>query len=69
MAKSGLNRDELKGLVKEALVEVLSENREIFQDIFTEMLEDFVDHQISREGERPRGFRRGDVFPVVEGKA
>lgn len=69
MTKSKMDRDELKGLVKEALIEALSENRDLFQDIITEMLEDFVDNQISREVDRPKKFRRGEVFPVVEGKA
>ena len=37
-----LNQDALKQLVKEALAETLREQRDLLQEVFTEMLEDFA---------------------------
>lgn len=69
MTESGLDRAELKEMLKEALAEILIENREIFHEVFAEVLEDFIHTQIMRDEDRPKNGRKGDVFPIIEGKA
>jgi hypothetical protein len=58
----------LKSAMKEALVEVLQEQRHLLLDVFAEVLEDFALAEAIREGRKSKVAEREEVFRVLEGK-
>jgi hypothetical protein len=59
----------LKDVVKEALAETLHEQRELFQEMFAEVLEDFALAEAIREGQLTKRATREDVFRVLRAKS
>ncbi len=57
----------LKKTLKEALAEALHEERELFHDLFLEVLEDFALGEAIREGLETERTSRDRVFSVLEG--
>ena len=59
----------LKGLLKDAVVEVLEERRDLLRDALQESLEDVALVRAIQEGEKSRLVSRKQVFRPFERKA
>jgi hypothetical protein len=59
----------LKGLLKDALVEVLEERRDLLREAFRESLEDVALLRAIQQGEKSRLITRKAVFKLLEGSA
>jgi hypothetical protein len=63
-----MSEDQLKELIKVALVEVLEERRDLLHDAVEEALDDTGLIRAIREGARGEIIGREEVFNIVEGK-
>jgi hypothetical protein len=59
--------DTLKQTLKEALSEVLLEQRELFQDIFAEALEDLALAEAIREGLQSERVEEAEIMEILAG--
>ena len=69
MRRTNFNGPTLKRAMKEALVETLQEQRELFHDVFAEVLEDFALAEAIREGQTTKRATRDEVFEILQGKS
>ena len=60
-------RGTLKRTLKEALAETLHEQRELLQDVFSQVLEDFALAEAIREGRKSKPVSRTEVFKTLRG--
>ena len=67
-AKSS-SRLALKKTLKEALAETLHEQRELLQEVFTQVLEDVALADAIREGKKSKTTPRSEVFKVLRGSS
>ena len=63
-----VQESELKKAVKEALLEAIQENREVFQEMLTEALEDVALVQAIKEGETTEVVSRDEIFDLLGAK-
>ena len=63
-----LYSETLKQIFKNALVEVLHEERDVLRDVFAEAIEDLAFTEAIRAGQDSDLVTRGAVFEVLEGK-
>ena len=63
-----LYSETLKQIFKNALVEVLHEERDVLRDVFAEAIEDLAFAEAIRAGQDSDLVTRGAVFEVFEGK-
>ncbi len=63
------NPDQLKELLKAALVEVLEERRDLIHDVIEEALEDIALVRAIQAGESTETVSRDEVFKLLKGKA
>ncbi len=68
MAELNLSEDKLKQVLKAALAETLTEQRELLHEVFAEVLEDFALAEAMREGLETKEIPREDVMRVLRGK-
>ena len=68
MAATDLDGAALKRTLKEALVETLQEQRALFHEVFTEVLEDFALAEAIRDGQQTKSATREEVFRALRGK-
>ena len=68
MATAKLDQERFKRALKEVLVETLQEQRDLFHEVFAEVLEDFALTEAIREGEKTKSATRNEVFRVLRGK-
>jgi hypothetical protein len=54
--------------MKEALTEALQEQRELFHEVFAEVLEDFALAEAIREGQSTKSATREQVFRLLRGE-
>ncbi len=66
MATAQLDKDTVKQAMKEALAEALQEQRGWFQEVLTEVLEDFALAEAIREGQQTKAATRDEVFRAHE---
>ena len=66
MAHSILDEKVIKQAFKEALAEALQEQRELFHDIFAEVLEDFALVEAIREGRETGLATQSEVDTLLE---
>ena len=66
--QSSMNKEQLKDVIKTALVEVLEERQDLHKVIET-ALEDIALTGAIKEGEKTKQVQRGEVFKILEGKA
>ena len=66
MSIASLDETQIKELFKQAMVELLQERRELFYELFTEVLEDFALVHANQEGETSESVRRDEVFQILE---
>jgi len=67
--QSSMNKEQLKDVIKTALVEVLEERQNLFQEAIETALEDIALTRAIKEGEKTKPVRREEVFKILEGKA
>jgi len=58
---------QLKDVVKEALVEIMQERRDLLRDLFEEALEDLALARAMEEGRQTAIIGRHEVFSILEG--
>lgn len=68
MEQLPIDSNVLKKALKEALAEALHEERELFHDLFLEVLEDFALGEAIREDLKTEQTSRDSVFSVLEGQ-
>lgn len=61
------NDKQLKNLFKQAMLELLEERRDLFYDLFAEVIEDTALVNAIREGEATDSVSRAKVFEILEG--
>jgi hypothetical protein len=63
--------DELraKELFKEAMIELLEERKDLFYELFAEIIEDTILINAIREGESTGTVSRDKIFQILEGEA
>jgi hypothetical protein len=64
-----INQNQLKELIKTALVEVLEERQDLIHDAVEQALEDVALMRAIEEGEATELIEREEVFGILEGKA
>lgn len=69
MSYTPIGEGQVKELFKQAIFEVLQEQKEWFYDLFAEVIEDFALARAIREGEAEESVSREEVFSILEGKA
>lgn len=69
MAQTSLSTDALKQVLKEALVEIIQEQRALLHEVFLEVLDDFALAEAIREGQETKKVTRTEVFRVLQGKS
>lgn len=62
-----IERNELKGLLKESLLEVLEERRDVFYDLIVEVFEDMAMVKAIQEGEATPSVPREEIFAILGG--
>ena len=69
MANStNLDKNRIKTLFKEALVEVIEENQELVSSILIDALEDIGLSRAIEEGETSKTVSRDEIFKVLSGE-
>lgn len=69
MSYATLDEDRIKDLFKEAMLELLREQRELLYELLVEVLEDFALVDAIKEGEDTESVSRDEVFQTLEGAA
>jgi hypothetical protein len=67
--ESSINQDQLKDLIKAALVEVFEERQDLLQEAIAQALEDMALTRAIEEGESSELIKREEVFNLLEGRA
>lgn len=65
MSETTLNTDQLKELLKTAIVEILQEQKEVFTDIIVEAMEDIALVKAIEEGENTETVSREAIFKIL----
>lgn len=63
---NAVENQEIKGLVKEALIEVLQDRRDLIRDVLDEALEDIGLLKAIEEGRHSEEVSREEVFALLE---
>jgi len=63
-----INQEQLKELIKSALIKVLEQRRDLLHDAVEEALEDIALARAIEDGAGTEIIRREDVFDILEGK-
>lgn len=66
MAEATLNTNQLKELLKLAIVEILQEQKEVFTDMLVEAMEDIALVKAIEEGENTEVVSREAIFNIVK---
>jgi len=61
-----IEHEKMKKLFKESLLEVISENKEIFHDIFSEVIEDIALSEAIKKGANSEKVDKSEVLKVLE---
>ena len=65
LMQSTVDPEQLKGLIKEALIEIIDERREMLRDLFEEVLEEIALSRAIEEGRRSEVVTREEVFALM----
>ena len=65
MSEITLNTEQLKTLLKVAIVEILEEQKEVFTDLIVEAMEDIALAQAIKEGESTEIVSREAIFKIL----
>lgn len=66
--KSSINQEQIKNIIKTALIEVLEERQDLFPDAIEDALEDVALAHAIAKGEGSELVQRQEVFKLLEGK-
>jgi hypothetical protein len=69
MSEITLNTEQLKEILKSAIVELLRENREEVSDLLVEIIEDVAIERAIAEGEKTELISRESIFQLLGPKA
>ena len=69
MAETILNTNELKELLKIAIMEILQEHREVLTDVITEAMEDIALVKAIQAGENTEIVSREAIFNILSDKS
>ena len=69
MARASIDEDQLKEVLKKAIIEVLEERRDLFSDLIAEVIEDFGLVRAIREGEATESVSKAEIFQVLESES
>jgi|Wag4MinimDraft_12_1082652.scaffolds.fasta_scaffold00608_2 hypothetical protein len=61
-----IEHEEMKKLLKESLLEVILENKDIFHDIFSEVIEDIALSEAIKKGANSEKVDKSEVLKVLE---
>jgi len=61
------DENRLRQLLKEAIIEAVQEQKDIFYDLIAEIIEDIAMANAIREGENTEKATREEVFSILEG--
>lgn len=64
-----INHEQLKNIIKTALVEVFEERQDLLHDAIEDAIEDVALAHAIEEGEETELVQREEVFKLLEGKA
>ena len=65
MSETTLDTNQLKELLKTAIVEILQEQKEVFTDIIVEAMEDIALVKAIEEGESTENVSREAIFKIL----
>jgi hypothetical protein len=68
MSETALDTNQLKDLLKTAIVEILQEQKEVFTEIIVEAMEDIALAKAIEEGEDTEPVSREAIFKVLQEK-
>ncbi len=69
MSEITLNSDQLKEILKSAIIELLRDNREEVSEFLAELIEDVAMERAIAEGETTELTSRDSIFQLLEPKA
>lgn len=69
MVQLSVDEKKLKDLLKETLVEVIVQKRDLFHDIVSEAIEDIALTNAIKEGESTKSASREEVFNIIGEKS
>jgi hypothetical protein len=69
MITISVEEQDFKGLPKQAIIELLEERQDLFQDLFTDVIEDWGLINAIKEGEATPSVSRSEVLGILEGAA
>ena len=69
MSVVSMDEDRVKELLKQALIEVLQERKEIVYELLAEVIEDLALVNAIEEGKVTQTIRRAEVMQILEGAA
>ena len=69
MGETSIDESRIKDLIKQAVLEVLQERRDLISELFSEAIEDLGLTQAIREGESTESVSRDEVIKALEGTA
>ncbi len=61
-----MEKEVLKDLLKEAIIELLSERKEEFIDLFSEVLEDFLMAEAIKKGLKTKNVTKEEVIKILK---
>ncbi|MBL7164046.1 MAG: hypothetical protein ISS57_15725 [Anaerolineales bacterium] len=59
----------IKELLKQAMLELIQEQKDLFSDLFADAIEDIALVNAIKEGQETESVGREDVFQILEGAA
>ncbi|PAX45785.1 hypothetical protein [Brunnivagina elsteri] len=65
MTELNLDEDKIKQIFKTAIVEVIQEQKEVFSDLLTEIIEDIALEKAIKEGESTEIVSREAIFKIL----
>jgi hypothetical protein len=69
MTQLSVDEKKLKNLLKETLIEVIEQKKDLFHDIVAEAIEDIAITNAIKEGESTESISREEVFSIIEEKS
>ena len=69
MTQLSVDEKKLKNLLKETLIEVIEQKKDLFHDIVAEAIEDIAITNAIKEGESTESISREEVINIIEGKS
>ncbi|GAA6623084.1 hypothetical protein [Scytonema sp. NUACC26] len=69
MIDINLDENKLKEIFKMAIVELMQEQKEVFSDLFAEIIEDIALEKAIQEGEKTEKISREAIMKILDKKA